>query len=149
MLCLIIETEQLKCEYYMLALWYTQHTYKYLCPPFSMFTVMIMSTGTNIIHIFIKITHVIRLTHTHTRSFAHMHTHTHRRNGKWMFLMKTLCHFNSIRFNSDDTYAYTLSHFRIHLFLVVFSYAVLSLHKFVSSFCVESEWFYSRYKQQH
>lgn len=55
----------------------------YFC--FVMFALMIMSTGTNIIHIFIKITHVIRL--------------TYGKRGEWMFLMKTLCHslFNSDR----------------------------------------------------
>lgn len=39
-----------------------KHTTHNISRCFVMFALMIMSTGTNIIHIFIKITHVIRLT---------------------------------------------------------------------------------------
>lgn len=88
---------------------------------------MIMSTGTNIIHIFIKITHVIRL--------------TYRINERWrMLLMKTLCHFNSIQFGRN-THTYDTTHlcniwygsqaFQSHTLSLYINRCSYSLHKFI------------------
>lgn len=72
--------------------------------PSSMFTVMIMSTGTNIIHIFIKITHVIRLTHARTST----------KTGSGCFWWRHFVIFNSIQFGRHiclHAFAFPSPHF--------------------------------------